>query len=225
MTYGVDTTEEQDSLLKKHLDLVIEENKFTNLTRIDSIESGQLLHIEDSLVGLTEINDAPEGKYADLGTGGGFPGIPLAIMTNRQTVLVDARKKKIDSLNRIIIQLSLDKSVSTYCGRIEDMANEFPKEFSVITARALSQLSILMELASPLLKQGGQLICYKAHVEETEMNHALKLQKKLGMSLVSRRSLLLSDNETYREIIVFEKIGKPKVKLPRHVGFAQKKPF
>lgn len=215
----------KEDLINQHLDLVIEANKITNITRITSIEEARVLHIEDSLVGLPELQAAPEGLYGDLGTGAGYPGIPLAIMSGRQTVLVDSVKKKTDILDKIASELGLSEQVSTYTGRIEDLAKDYPKEFSVLTARALSKLGSLMELACPCLRMGGQLICYKARVEDEELQHAIELEKKLGMKLVSDRELLLSDGETQRRIIVFEKVAKPKIMLPRRVGMAQRKPL
>ena len=221
--YGV--TEEQYEKMMHHLSLVIEANKITNLTRIDTIEDGQLLHIEDSLAGLAEINDAPEGLYADLGTGGGFPGIPIAIATGRKTTLVDTRHKKTEALDVIIEQLGLSESVRTYTGRIEFFGEEERGKYSVISARALAKISVLMELAQPLLKKGGRLVCYKANIEREELDHAKALESQLGMKIVSDREFDLSDGETHRRIIVLEKVGKAKIKLPRHVGFAQKKPL
>lgn len=217
--------EKQDQLIQRHLQLIIEANKITNLTRIDSVEDGMLLHVEDSLTGLPEIQAAPEGLYGDLGTGGGFPGVPLAIATGRETILVDSVGKKTKVLDGVIQELGLAGRVSTYHGRIEDLSVDYRFRFSVLTARALSQLSILMELASPCLKMGGQLICYKANVSEEELAHAVELEKKLGLKLVSDRSFLLSDDQTARRILVFEKFAKPKLSLPRKVGFAQKKPL
>lgn len=214
-----------DDLILRHLELVIEANKTTNLTRIASLEDGKVLHIEDSLVGLPELQDCPDGLYGDLGTGGGFPGIPLAIKTGRQTVLVDSVKKKTAILDGIIIELGLSDQISTYGGRIEDLAVDYNQKFSAVTARALAKLSILMELASPLLQKGGRLICYKANVDSEELDHALLLQKKLGMKRVSDRSLVLSDGETPRRIICFEKVSKPLIKLPRKMGMAQKHPL
>ena len=82
-----------------------------------------------------------------------------------------------------------------------------------------------MELSSPLLKTGGVLICYKAQLADEELDKALKLQAYLGMKLRSDRKFLLSDNETHRRIIVFEKVKAPGLKLPRRVGLAQKKPL
>lgn len=215
----------QRDLLDKHLELVIEANKITNLTRITDWKQGQLLHVEDSLVGLPEVQDAPDGWYADLGTGGGFPGIPLAICTARKTLLVDSVGKKTKALDSIVEELGIADNVSTYTGRAEELAMEHPGEFSVITARALASLPSLLELAAPLLKRGGRLVCYKARPKEEEIKGALSLEKKLGMKLVSQREALLSDGETQRVIIVFEKVKMQKIKLPRRVGMAQRHPL
>lgn len=214
-----------EELIARHLELVLKENETTNITRISSFEEGMVLHIEDSLVALPEIEEAPDGLYGDLGSGGGYPGIPLAIATERKTVLVDSIKKKAAILDRMIEELGLSSQVSTYGGRIEDLARERKEAFAVLTARALAKLSILMELGSPLLKTGGRLVCYKAKVDEEELAHALELQKKFGMKIVSDRSLVLSDGETTRRILCFEKTGSPQVKLPRKTGMAQKHPF
>ena len=119
--------------------------------------------------------------------------------------------------------MGLSKQMSTYGGRIEDLATEKKASFSVLTARALSSLSSLLELSSPLLVQGGQLICYKANVEDEEIDHVEELKGLLAMRLVSDRSFTLSDGVTPRRILVFEKKGYPSIKLPRRVGMAQKR--
>lgn len=218
-------TIEQQELLDLHLKLVLEENQRSNLTRITDWEQGQLLHIEDSLLGLPELLSAPEGRYGDLGTGGGFPGLPLAILSGRETLLVDSVAKKTHALDRIIGQLGLDDRVTTYTGRSEELALEQPSSFAVLTARALSSLPSLLELAAPLLQKGGQLICYKAQVESGELEQAAQLEAKLGMKLVSERHEMLSDGKTSRSILVFEKVAEPTVKLPRRPGMAQKRPY
>ncbi len=213
------------SLIAKHLDLVLRANGETNLTRIDSVESGMLLHVEDSLAALPEVNEVPDGRYIDLGSGGGFPGIPIAIATGRKTTLIDARHKKVDLLNEFAKELDLSDCVHAEHARIEEFSRRHQQQYSVATARALAQLSVIMELASPLLKLSGRLICYKARIDDSELKHAKKISSQLGMSFVSKRDFLLSDKETQRCIIVFEKTDKPKIKLPRHDGFAQKKPL
>lgn len=214
-----------DERITKHLELVIEANKITNLTRIDSFEDGMLLHVEDSLAGLPEMMEAPAGRYGDMGTGGGFPGIPLAIQTGRETVLMDSVGKKTKLLDGFIEQLDLGSLVSTYNGRLEELAAQQPESFVVLTARALSKLGSLMELASPLLVKGGRLVCYKANVAADEYDHAVALENKLGMKLVGDREFFLSDGITHRRILVFEKFRKPSIPLPRHTGYAQKKPL
>lgn len=211
-----------DDLLKRHLELVIEANKTTNITRISTWDEGMLLHVEDSLVGLPEVEVAPEGRLVDIGSGAGYPGIPLAIESGRTTLLADSVGKKTAILASMVEELGLD-NVEVYTGRIEDLAREKAGVFAVITARALAQLSVLMELASPLLHDGGRLVCYKANVSDEELQHALSLQERLGMSLVSDRAVELGD--ACRRIISFEKSGRSQINLPRKTGMAQKRPL
>ena len=211
-----------DELLQRHLELVLEANKKTNITRISSWDEGMVLHVQDSLLGLEELSEAPDGWYADIGTGAGYPGIPLAIETGRKTLLVDSVGKKTAILDSFIGELGLDQ-VSTYTGRIEDLAREHPYEFTAITARALAQLSVLLELAAPLLQLGGRLICYKANLKPSELDHALSLQDTVGLKLVSDRSFVLDDYQ--RRIVTFEKVKRESIQLPRKTGLAQKRPL
>lgn len=214
----------QRKMMIKHLNLVMEANRTTNLTRIDTVEKGLILHVEDSLIGLPEVEEAPSGWYADLGTGGGFPGITLAIATGRETVLVDSIAKKVNVLNDIVRTLGIDGKVEVYAGRIEELSLEKPGAFSVVTARALTVLPSLIELASPLLADEGVLVCYKSAYHQEELDHARSIEDKVGMKVVSVRKASLSDG-TPRSIIVFKKMHDPLVKLPRRPGMAQKRPY
>lgn len=213
------------SLMQRYLDSILEVNKVTNLTRITDGEQARLLHIEDSLVGLPEVNEAPTGLYGDLGSGGGFPGVPLALATGRKTLLVDSVKKKMAIVQSALDDLSLSEQISTSSERIEDLPLEYKEKFAVLTARALSKLVSLIELASPLLKKGGRLVCYKAQLSSEELEEALAVQDLVGMKMISQREICLSDGETTRTIVVFEKIGKSRIKLPRRIGLAQKQPL
>lgn len=213
------------SLMQRYLDSILEANKVTNLTRITDGEQARLLHIEDSLVGLPEVNEAPTGLYGDLGSGGGFPGVPLALATGRKTLLVDSVKKKMAIVQSALDDLSLSEQISTSSERIEDLPLEYKEKFAVLTARALSKLVSLIELASPLLKKGGRLVCYKAQLSSEEFEEALAVQDLVGMKMISQREICLSDGETTRTIVVFEKIGKSRIKLPRRIGLAQKQPL
>lgn len=213
------------SLMQRYLDSILEANKVTNLTRITDGEQARLLHIEDSLVGLPEVNEAPTGLYGDLGSGGGFPGVPLALATGRKTLLVDSVKKKMAIVQSALDDLSLSEQISTSSERIEDLPLEYKEKFAVLTARALSKLVSLIELASPLLKKGGRLVCYKAQLSSEELEEALAVQDLVGMKMISQREICLSDGETTRTIVMFEKIGKSRIKLPRRIGLAQKQPL
>lgn len=212
-------------VLTQYLDSILKANQYINLTTITDIEQARLLHIEDSLAALPEMEKAPNGLYGDMGSGGGFPGVPLALTTNRQTILIDSVKKKMAAVQNILHELNIDTLITTEGRRIEELSQDYCEQFAVITARALSKLPSLMELASPLLQQGGHLICLKAQLEDEELEQALQIQDKTALILYSRRSYVLSDNKTYREIIVFKKEGEPTIKLPRRTGMAQKRPL
>lgn len=217
-------TQEQQALITKHLELVIEANETVNLTRITSLDEAMILHVEDSLTAIKEVDEAPSGLYADMGSGAGYPGIPLAVVTGRKTTLIDARQKKMIVMNTIIGELGMSDQVETYAGRAELLARKRAGEYAVITARALASLPILMELASPLLKKHGRLVCYKANVPDEELADARRVQKLTGMVLVSERDMVLAEKFS-RKIITFEKNGAPTVKLPRQEGQAQKNPL
>ena len=216
---------QQEALLKQHLEMVIEANKRTNITRIDDFDQGWLLHVEDSLAGADEVSSAPAGPFADLGSGAGFPGIPLAIVSGREVTLVESVGKKASLLNSFADGLNLAGRVRVYSGRAEQLAQEKPGYFSVITARALSSLPSLMELASPLLCQDGLLVCYKSSDIDEEIEATRAIQEKLAMYLVGKREFMLSDEDTRRSIVVYRKDGEPLVKLPRREGQAQRKPY
>ena len=214
----------QQTLIRRHLDLVIEANKVVNLTRIDDVEDAMVLHVEDSLRGMEELEEAPEGIYGDLGSGAGYPGIPLAIATGRQTVLIDSRKKKMEVVDTIVGKLNLADKINVYSGRAELLARTQSKRYAALTARALSQLPVLLELASPLLKKDGLLVCYKAQLSEIELADARQVQHLVGMRCEHDRSFMLNGKYN-RRILTYRKIEDPKIKLPRQEGLAQKHPL
>lgn len=214
----------QDERIYSYLLKILEIDSI-NITRISSLENAKLLHIEDSLSVLPELQSAPEGLYGDLGSGGGFPGVPLALATGRQTVLIDSVKKKMAAVNLILKDLQLDHQISTSDKRIEEIALEHPHSFAVLTARALTNIPSLLELAAPLLQDGGHLIALKAHVDSQESAHGKELEDILGMRSISSREYYLSDGNTFRSVYVFEKYKEATIQLPRRIGMAQKKPL
>ena len=217
-------THEQQSALEEYLRQVLLKNEELNLTTITDLETARVLHLEDSLLALEEVCAAPEGELVDLGSGGGFPGVPLALVTGRETTLVDSRKKKMEAIDAILKACGIE-GVKTCSARIEELALESPAHYAAATARALSTLPVLLEFAAPLLIMGGKLIVYKGPKHADELAQAASLEEKLGMRQVSIRHARLSDETTERTIVVYEKYAEAQVKLPRRPGMAQKRPY
>lgn len=209
--------------IRAYLELVIEKNKELNLTRIDTKEKGMLLHIEDSLSCLEEFK-RQEGGFLDIGTGGGFPGVPLAIATGRTGVLIDSVQKKARAVQEMIEKLELENQIQARGIRSEELALEKGEEFTTVVARAVSSLPAVMELATPLLVPGGELIALRGKKDEVDLEDINHIADKLGLELISRRHIYIS--ETYeRTIYVFKKVSQTSIKLPRRKGMAQKRPL
>lgn len=221
----MEPTDEQLNLLAHHLELVIEKNKVINLTRITDPESAVVLHVMDSLLLLPAVEGAPHGRLLDVGTGAGYPGIPLAIMTGRQALLIDSVGKKVAAVREFIDQLELDDKASARQVRVEELARTEGGSFAVVTARAVAQTNVLVEYAAPLLVMGGRLVATKGHVSDEELAAGKAAADLCGLCLVSRETFELPEELGHREILTFEKVRRPHIKLPRNVGMAKHHPL
>lgn len=208
----------------EHLDAVLEQNKTMNLTSITQRETGKVLHIEDSLAALTEVRAAPSGSMADIGSGAGYPGIPLAVVSGRATTLIEASKKKAAFLSDFIEKHHLTDLIDVAPFRTEELAQQ-DQTFSVITARAVAALPSLIELAAPLLAQDGHFIALKGKLDKTEQERGEIVASKVGLVLDSVREYTLSDETIQRCILVYKKTGKSSLTLPRRPGMATKRPL
>jgi 16S rRNA (guanine527-N7)-methyltransferase len=218
-------SEKQANLLLAHFLYVQDQNKRLNLTRIQDEGKGLVLHIEDSLSALPELEGAPDGALVDLGSGGGYPGIPLAIVSGRPCTLVEATQKKAQVLQEFINGEGLGAQIRVEATRIEELARIRAARFAAASARALSSLPALMELAAPLLQEQGVLIAYKGRPEDQELEDARSLEHELGMRISDSRSFALSDGSTVRTIIPITKIAPALRPLPRRNGQAQRHPL
>lgn len=222
---GIATSGRQRELLARHLDLVIERNRVVNLTRITSVREATYLHVVDSLLLGDAFACAPEGPFVDMGTGAGYPGIPLAIVTGRQAVLIDSVGKKVAAVQDFVNELGLSDTVRAVTGRVEDFARKNRGGFAVVTARAVAQTNVLVEYAAPLLVRGGRLVVAKARPTADEVAAGDRAARICGLRRVSRETLSLPHDMGQREILVYERTGNPSVRLPRPVGTAKHHPL
>lgn len=223
---GIELTPGQYSALDSHLHFVIERNKLVRLTAIADYETGVRLHVYDSLAILPQINSCPDGPLLDMGTGGGFPGLPLGIVTGRDVTLLDSVKKKCLALDEFIQSSNPSlPNIRTASVRAEELALVNPEYYSCITARALSALPSLVELASPLLVLGGRLVAMKGNPIKEELAAGDSVALYVGMKRVATHSYQLPDGGDKRTLVIYEKVGRSKTKLPRRPGMAQKNPF
>ena len=222
--YSLKVSEDELRTCIQHLDLVLETNKTTNLTRILNVEDAAVLHILDSLVLLPYINKAPDGALLDMGTGAGFPGIPLTIVTRRKATYIDSVGKKVDAVNSFIKALRLKHAHAVH-DRLEEYARSHKKQYSVVTARALAPLPVLVEYAAPFLKDGGLFVITKGNPSDEELDAGLSASKICGFTTLLTDAIDLPDGLGHREFIVLKKTHPASVSLPRANGMAKKNPL
>jgi len=164
-------------------------------------------------------------NYIDIGTGGGFPGLPLAIMSDNKTLLVDSIGKKINAVQSMIDEIGLNERVRAEKLRAEEIPNTYKQKFDFVTFRAVAKTNILLEYAEPFLAPQGTLIVMKANVDEIELQDASQAAEIFGYKNVSRETFELPNNLGHREILLYKKVAKSKIKLPRKTGVAKSNPF
>jgi 16S rRNA (guanine527-N7)-methyltransferase len=220
------SVEHQIALLE-HLDWVLDWNPRVNLTAITEPKTATRLHILDSLLAASALAEAPEGTLMDLGSGAGFPGFPLAVVTGRPTVLIESVRKKAKVVDDFLAAsgYGAQYSVRTAPERVEDYARMSSETASVVTARAVTQLGPLIELAAPLLKEQGVLVAMKGNIEELELAVAERTAELTGMRIEHVRPYLLPEGLESRTLVIVRRIGSSRIPLPRRNGLAQKQPI
>ena len=220
---GVTIDEEQEKKLLNHLDLVIKKNEVMNLTRITNRSEGIILHVLDSLTFVPLVSKT-SGKVLDIGTGAGFPGIPLAIATGRDVFCIDSVGKKTDAVSSFARDLGVDNCKAEHI-RAEELARREGQSFGCVVARAVDKLSSLVEYASPLLCDGGRLVVSKGNLTDEEYEACEKASEICGMRILERTAFELPQKMGHRELIVVERSQKPSIALPRQNGKAHRVPL
>lgn len=220
-------SKQQIEQLVTYYDMLIEKNKVMNLTAITEPEEVIEKHFVDSLAIHQYASIKEEKKIIDIGTGAGFPGIPLKIIFPQlQMVLLDSLNKRILFLEDVIKELQLE-GISCIHGRSEDIARkeEYREQFDFCVSRAVANLSTLSELCLPFVKKDGYFISYKAGNCEEEIKQAEYAIQKLGGVMEETISFELPETDLNR---VFVKIKKDKMtpkKYPRKAGLPGKEPL
>lgn len=206
--------------LVQHAELVLRANERLNLTRIIGADDVTNLHIVDSLAFLPLVPPMSE-PVLDLGAGAGYPGIPLAIM-GLDVVLCESIQKKASFLQETVD--TLDLPVRVVAARAEELAAQEPASYGTVVARAVAGIGPLLELAAPLLQDGGALVALKGRPAEEELSRACRVAALTGFEPIMQQEYELPRGEQ-RCVLIYRKTRPAKVVLPRRPGLAQRQPL
>ena len=222
---GVSLNEENLDKLYKYKELVLSWNEKINLTAITEDNEFAVKHFVDSLT----INKFIEKNKTiiDIGTGAGFPGVPLKILNKEnKVVLFDSLNKRLKVLEDIIEKIELE-NVETLHGRAEETFKnkKYREKYDIAVSRAVASLNVLVELMLPAVKVGGICICMKGNNAEEEIKEAKKAIKELGGEIIKIEKIILPEMELERNIVIIKKVKQTPNKYPRKPGTPQKEPI
>ena len=222
---NIELNEEKIQKFYTYMNLLIEWNEKINLTAIIKPEEIILKHFVDSLTISKYIKE--NSSLIDVGTGAGFPGIPLNIYRNDLKItLMDSLNKRINFLNEVIKELKLE-NIETIHSRAEELGKnkKFREQFDFATSRAVANFSTLSEYLIPFIKVGGKCICMKSANIDDELETAGKAIEILGGKVVNKDIFSLPQSDLGRSVIVLKKIKNTPGKFPRKPGTPAKEPI
>ena len=225
---GMTLSDIQIEQLDKYYELLVEWNSFMNLTGITDYEEVMLKHYLDSLVLKLPINGENKHiKLIDVGTGAGFPGLPLKIAyPEAEVVLFDSLNKRIKFLDEVINTLGL-KNVTTIHGRAEDGGRnpKLREQFDVSVSRAVADLAVLSEYNLPFVKVGGYFVAYKSKDVDAEVEKSKKAIGILGGEVEKVDKFTLPETDIERALVYIKKVKNTGKKYPRKAGVPGKEPL
>lgn len=223
---GIAINQEQSRLMILYMEKLLVMNEKINVTRITDEDEFIEKHLIDSLTCLQFI-DKKNKSILDIGTGGGFPGVPLAIMLpDVEITMMDATGKKLRVIENICQEIGI-RNVEFLHGRAEEFGRDpaYREGYDCIVSRAVANLCLLSELCLPLVKKGGQFIALKGKNYLDEMDEGEKAIKVLGGKITGIESCLLLQSDLVHVIILVEKVKNTPDKFPRTFGKIKKEPF
>ena len=224
---GIELTVKKYDQFIKYMRLVQEWNEKINLTAITEDEDFIKKHFIDCIKAFKSDELKKANSLIDVGTGAGFPGLPIAIMdSNKEVTLLDSLNKRINFLNLVIKELELE-NVKTIHSRAEDGARdkELRENFDVATSRAVANMTVLSEFCLPYVKVGGNFIALKGPAIEEELIGCKNAIGTLGGKLHEVIELDIEDTDLKHNIVVVNKIKECPVSFPRKAGMITKKPL
>ena len=227
LQFGVELDENQLSQFYRYYEMLIDWNEKINLTAITEFEEVIKKHFLDSISIGRLLNQKEEVSILDIGTGAGFPGIPIKIaFPNTKVTLLDSLNKRVNFLTEVINELSLD-NISALHGRAEDYAkkDDMREQFDLCVSRAVANLSSLSEFCLPYVKVGGTFISYKSEKAKEELEVSLNAIDILGGGNVTTDEFLLPGTDFKRTFLIIEKIKVTPLKYPRKAGTPVKQPL
>ena len=224
---GFNLTEQQNKQFVTYFYMLIDWNQKINLTAIEEPTEVAYKHFVDSACLMRVVPDLKHKTMIDIGTGAGFPGVPLNIMEPELYVtLFDSLNKRILFLQELCKALEL-KNIRAVHGRAEEFGikPDYRQQFDIATARAVARMPVLLEICLPFVKKGGIFIALKGPELENEIKDSSNALKELGGKVVDVQQFTLADGAYTRNLAVIEKIKDTPKKYPRKAGTPQKKPL